>query len=190
MAEIVENLLFPAFGLGLAAVGSLLFGLAAQTVTPERLPKLNALWRNRYLGTALGLLDLLCCAYFLELITPLYVAFLPDGGLWYVLAALFAAASFFYLDYTASRAFSGLAIISGYALVHYPFERMLPGAPIFAVCGWLIGLCGIWGSALPWCWRDCLARCAERPLFRVITAVLSYVLAAALAAALLLLVIK
>lgn len=157
----IEKVFIPSFFLGASAVITFLAAMITLRTVSGNLTVREKLLRNRYFGAVTGGICLAVCAYYLELIFPMRIS-----GFWYYLSLIFTVLSFFQLDHLSSRAFSGLLIMSGYMLVHYTFEYQLTGQSFFAVCGWLIGICGIWGSALPWAWRDLLRKCAVKDAWK------------------------
>lgn len=174
----IEKIFIPSIFLGVSAVINLLAAVITLHTGTGNLSVREKLLRNRWFGAAAGGICLAVCAYYLELIFPMRIS-----GIWYCLALLFTVLSFFQLDHLSSRAFSGILIMSGYMLVHYTFEYQLTGQPYFAVCGWLLGIGGIWGSALPWAWRDLLRKCAVKKAWRKSISALLFAAALVLALA-------
>lgn len=127
----------------------LLLAVAFASARSGRLPKLEALTRNRYIGLLLGYPALILCVEYAKLISPGFL--LPF--IW-PLAILIPIASFFYIDYFAARALGGVLIISSYDIVHWAFELRLPGAVAITIIAWLYGIAGIWISGKPCVLRD------------------------------------
>ena len=138
--------------LTLTGLGSLGVAIWCGRLTPERLPRAQALARARLLGAVLALFDLLCCVPHAR---PISFDWLVP--LLYPLAVAGAVLGYFFLDYLFSRAFGGLLILTAYAVVHGVFEFHTPGAPALTVLAWLFGGLGIAFSGRP-CWFRDLAR--------------------------------
>jgi len=148
-----------------AFVSAVLFFAAAAVLTllavPERLPKVEPLPRNRWIGLFGGWIALAICVPHAVVVSPDFL--LP---LLWPLAVTVPLLGFFFVDYPAARAVGGLLILQGYALVHYPFDFSTPGFPVLAVTGWLAGIAGIWISAQPCVMRDYLRLAARSAGFR------------------------
>ncbi len=121
---------------------------------------LERLARNKWIGLFGGWIALAICVPHAVVVSPQFL--LP---LLWPMAVIVPVLGFFFVDYPAARAVGGLLILSGYSLVHYTFDFHTPGAPAFAVLGWLTGIAGIWISGKP---------CAMRDYFRLVSGRRSY----------------
>ncbi len=150
------------------AVGSgVLFAAAAGALLlrPDRLPRVEPLPRNRWIGLFLGWAALILCIPHARAVS--FDFLLPF--LW-PLALATPVLSFFYLDYIAARAVGGLMILYAYYAVHFGFEQHLAPTPLFAWSAWLVGAAGIWISGKPCALRDWLRACARSFRWRLASA--------------------
>lgn len=157
------------------AVVFVLLAVAFASACAGRLPELEALTRNRYIGLLLGYPALILCVEYAKLVSPGFL--LPF--IW-PLAILIPIASFFYIDFFAARALGGILIISSYDIVHWAFELRLPGAILITIIAWLYGIAGIWISGKPHALRDWFRLAAKSRKYAVCLMVLPVLAAAAL----------
>ena len=157
------NPLFMArFVLGIAAAIAAVQGVLLWISTPERLPRLEPLPRNRAAGLILGYIALVMCVPHAEVVSPDFLV----PFLWPIaLIAPWVCA--FYVDNPTARAVGGLMILLAYEVVHRTFECRFFGAPVCAAAAWLFGLAGIWLSGYPSAMRDALRLAARRRGFRI-----------------------
>ena len=160
----VETVQFFAARLTFCA-GIILFMLLAVLTfltSQERLPRLEKLPRNKWIGLFGGWIALALCVPHAAVVAPAFL--IP--WLWPIVLVV-PILGFFSVDYPCARALGGLLILLGYYLVHFTFEFRTPGAPLMAVAGWLAGIAGIWISGKPCAMRDYLRLCADRKQFRL-----------------------
>jgi len=138
------GLIFAALALGFAFVSEGNIGFFEKAV------------RNRYAGFLLALPALIHCIPYAEVVSPGFL--LP---LLWPLAVGIPVLCFFFIDFYTARAIAGAAILYAYDLVHTAYEWKLPGAVIWTVLAWLIGIGGIWISAKPWLLRDAFRKAAK-----------------------------
>ena len=139
-----------------AALGTLLWAS-----TPERLPRLEPLPRNRVAGLLLGYIALVMCVPHAEVVAPDFLV----PFLWPI-ALVAPWICVFYVDNPTARAVGGLMILFAYEVVHRTFECRFCCAPLLAVAAWGFGIAGIWLSGYPSSMRDALRLAARRRSFR------------------------
>ena len=145
----------------IAAVCAGGLGTLLHLATPERLPRLEPLPRNRAAGVILGYIALVMCVPHAEVVVPDFLV----PFLWPIaLTAPWVCA--FYVDNPTARAVGGLMILFAYEVVHRTFECRFTGAPLLAVAAWSFGIAGIWLSGYPVSMRDALRLAARRRKFR------------------------
>lgn len=132
--------------------------------------------RDRTAGAVLAAGVLAWCAWFAQ---PML-----EGGLatWrpalWSAVPVFTVLSFFFLDFLAARAWSGLMALMAIELLHLGFAVSTPLRPLFSAILYLAALAALTGVTLPWQVRDLLERCAERPAWRRGAALAAALLAA------------
>ena len=138
---------FLTFGLG--AAGCIYLAVLLWTTSPENLRRRESWTRLRIPGLVLGYVVCIACVPYARVVAPDFL--LPF--LW-PLALILPPLCAYYLDYPNARAVCGTLILLAYLVVHHAFDMELPGAPFLTVLAWVIGICGIAGSAQPWRLRD------------------------------------
>ena len=138
------------------AAGCAWLGMMLWRTTAENLPRREAWTRHKLCGVVMAYIAFTVCVPYAKVVSPDFLIPL----LW-PLALTMPVVCGFFVDYPAARGVGGLAILLAYLVVHEGFEMKIPGAPVFAVTAWLLGVAGIWLSALPWKLRD-LFRAGEK----------------------------
>ncbi len=141
--------MFLEFFTGTVLYGALLW--AYWRISPENIVFFEKLCRNRIIGLAGALPAAWLCVALARPVTPEFLqAFLIPA------AFIIPIASTFYVDYYASRMIAFWMILLAYDTVNISFIYRIPGAPLYAVLSWLLGIAGIWISAKPCTLRDTL----------------------------------
>ena len=142
-------LMFLEFFTGTLLYGALLW--AYWRVSPENIVFFEKLCRNRIIGLAGALPAAWLCVALARPVTPEFLqAFLIPA------AFIIPIASTFYVDYYASRTIAFWMILFAYDTVNVSFINRIPGASVYAVFSWILGIAGIWISAKPCTLRDTL----------------------------------
>lgn len=115
----------------------------------ETLKKYEGFSRNRFLGLCLGFPAMIMCVPHAQVVSPAWL--LP---LLWPLALITPILCYYYIDYFTSRSLSGILILYAYDVVHGGFEYHLPGAAVFSIVAWIIGIMAIWIAGKPWTLRD------------------------------------
>ena len=144
--------------------GILLYGalfLAYWRVSPENIAFFEKLCRNRIIGFAGALPAALICVGLARPVTPEFLQmFLIPAAL------IIPVVSIFYIDFYASRTIAFWMILFAYETVNFSFIYQIPGASLYAILSWILGVAGIWISAKPCTLRDTLRISTEKKVYR------------------------
>ena len=159
------------FSIVLALWGSILIAVAFcfWRLLPEKTQLWRIIPRERYIGTALGIVCLVWSAShahgLLEGSAEKFRVFLGPAVI------LITILSFFLLDYLFTRALGGLVLLLVNWLLHEAFVLNIPFRPLFAIICYLLGFASFFLIATPYRFRDWLEKISINRQWRTASSV-------------------
>jgi hypothetical protein len=146
------------------AVGAGLAGVWAAGLKESTLSKWESMPRNKQFGAALALVCLIWCIPHAQ---PIVWDWMKPWLL--PMALAFTVIGFYFLDYLFARAIGGFFILLTYYLLHESFTFHTPGAAVFAVLCWGLGILGLFFSGKPYLCRDMIRKIARSSKIKYLT---------------------